>query len=187
MTSLNEAELLERLCADEGTAWSELIRDHSGLLLGIARRTFGAHGFQFASQDAEDVVAGVWRNLLEREGRLLEQCRLRGGLLPLLVALTRNRAVDLMRRHKNFIVPMNETLPEPPAPDSESEPLHDPSLLNPRLFEVLSPRQKTCIHLFYLQGRKYRDIEKLTGISINSIGPTLKRALAKMKEKLAKG
>jgi RNA polymerase sigma factor (sigma-70 family) len=184
MSSPNESDLVERLCAGEDAAWSELIREYSGLLMGIAGRTFGTHGFQFAAQDAEDVVAGVWRNLLERENRVLEQCRLRGGLLPLLVTLTRNRAVDLMRRHKNFIVSMSENLPEPQAPEPEREVLPDSALLSPDLFTVLSPREKTCIRLFYLQGKKYREIAKLTGISINSIGPTLKRALAKLREKL---
>jgi RNA polymerase sigma factor (sigma-70 family) len=187
MSSQSESILVERLCAGDGAAWSELIRDYSGLLMGLAGRTFGAHGFHFASQDAEDVVAGVWRNLLERENRLLEQCRIRGGLLPLLVTLSRNRAVDLMRRHKNFLVPLHESQPEPQAPDSEGESLPDSALLSPELFEILSPREKTCIRLFYLQGKKYREIERLTGISINSIGPTLKRALAKLKENLGNG
>jgi RNA polymerase sigma factor (sigma-70 family) len=184
MSSPNELTLVQRLCDGKEDAWTELIRDYSGLLLGIAGRTFGAHGFQYALQDSEDVVAGVWRNLLERENRLLEKCRIRGGLLPLLVTLTRNRAVDLMRRHKNFIVPLSESLPEPESPPPESESLPDAALLNPQLFEVLSSREQTCIRLFYLQGKKYREIEKLTGISTNSIGPTLKRALAKLKDQL---
>ncbi len=180
------ASLLPRLLAGDNRAWEELVSAHYGLLVGIARRTFATHGFAAAHQDAEDAVAAVWRNLLDQDGRLLRQAQSTGSLLPLLVTLTRHRAVDFMRRRKLFTVPLDDIHPhlEAAAADttaSTAETLEFPA----SALDVLNPKERNCIRLFFLQGRRYAEIEKLTGIPLNSIGPTLGRALAKLRAKIA--
>jgi len=172
-----------RLHRGDPRAWSELVRDYTGLVWGIARRTFSAHGFVAGDPDVEDVVAEVWRNLLVQDRRLLEQCRNRGGLTPLLVTLARNRAIDRMRRSRKEPIPVGDALPDVRAPEPDvTDSAPPPEALTGHLLAALPPRERTCIRLFYLQGKKYRDIEALTGIPMNSIGPTLKRALARLRE-----
>lgn len=179
----SETLFLHRLLEDDSSAWREIVSKYSGLLLAIARRTFAAYGFVASEPDCEDAVAEVWRNLLDHDRRIVRQCLERGQLLPTLHVLTRNRAIDQMRRRK-FIGASMEELEEVAATD---EPESESSLAEelPRALAALSPRERTLVELFYLHDKKYREIEQLTGIPQNSIGPTLTRVLAKLRDTLS--
>src|SRR5688500_12183162 len=93
--------LLRRVLLDDAAAWRGLIDGYSGFLLAVARRTFGAYGVRTTSQDHEDAVADVWKNLLENDRRLVRQCLERGNFLQTLQVLTRNRSIDLMRKRQS--------------------------------------------------------------------------------------
>jgi RNA polymerase sigma factor (sigma-70 family) len=49
----------------------------------------------------------------------------------------------------------------------------------------LSSKERIIVQLFYLKGKKYREIARLTGMNMNSIGPTLLRAVEKMRQWMA--
>ena len=180
MSCPDEKTLLQRLLADDASAWREVVEKYTGLLLAISRRTFGVYGFEASMADCEDAVADVWGNLLRHEGRLIRQCMERGQLLPMLHVLTRNRTIDLMRRRKLMTQPLDEELTELPA---EEQPAENAEIIAriPAALTVLAPKERTLVELFFLQGKKYREIELLTGIPQNSVGPTLNRALAKLR------
>jgi RNA polymerase sigma-70 factor, ECF subfamily len=181
----DERELLLRLLEDDPGAWSELVHEYSALLLGAARRVFVRYGFPASHHDAEDVVATVWQNLLAHDRRQVRVCLERGNLLPALYALTRNRAVDLIRRQRFPVQPLPDAVTQMPEPHAEAI---DPATVAAGLHavEALAPRERTVVRLFFLHGRTYRDIETLTGIPLNSIGPTLNRALGKLRQALAR-
>ena len=48
--------------------------------------------------------------------------------------------------------------------------------------KTLTPREQNAVRLFFLHDRKYREIAALTGMPQNSIGPTLARALVKLRK-----
>ncbi|MCG3149009.1 MAG: hypothetical protein PCFJNLEI_02461 [Verrucomicrobiae bacterium] len=177
MAGADETILLRRLLADDPPAWQELVNKYSALLLSISQRTFAGYGFTASTHDCEDVVAEVWRNLLHHDRRLLRQCLERQQLLPTLHVVTRNRTIDVMRRRKLITQPLADELVEVPA----AEPAPDLSGRLQQALAQLAPKERTLIELFYLQRKKYREIELLTGISANSIGPTLARALGKLR------
>lgn len=185
MPDANLDDVLKRLLAGDQAAWHTLVREHSGLLLAIARRTFAAHGFAASHHDAEDAVADVWRNLLDQDCRLVRLALENRSLVPMLVTLARNRAVDIMRRKRLPTVSLSDADAEPPAPPPEPAP-PERLELPPGALDALSPKERTCIRLFFLQGRRYREIESLTGIPVNSIGPTLGRALAKLRQRVGR-
>lgn len=162
-----------------------MVEKYSGLLLAISRRTFASYGFEASNQDCEDVVAEVWGNLLQNERQLIHQCLERRQLLPALHVLTRNRSIDVMRRRKFVAQPLTEELMEVPAVDDESESYAELTDLLPKALAELSAKERTLVDLFYLHGKKYREIELLTGVSQNGIGPTLARALTKLRDSMA--
>jgi RNA polymerase sigma-70 factor (ECF subfamily) len=181
-----DAELLEGVLDESVEAWEVLVRRYSGLLLSLARRTFAAYGYEASEADVEDAVAEVWANLLEKDRRVARQCRQRANLPQTLHVLARHRSVDLMRRRGrqepvDFQAdPRRCLLPVVEAPPEEDD--------RPRrvrqAIEQLSERQRRLVRLFFLQGRSYREIEALTAIPGNSIGPTLSRAVARLKRLL---
>jgi len=182
MAGADETILLRRLLADDSSAWRELVKKYSALLHTISRRTFAGYGFTASNADCEDVVAEVWGNLLRNDRRLLRQCLERKQVLPTLHVLTRNRTIDVMRRRKLVTQPLDEELLEVPVAEAEPAPLPLEKLRS--ALTVLSTKERTLVELFYLQKKKYREIELLTGISSNSVGPTLARALSKLRDHL---
>jgi RNA polymerase sigma-70 factor (ECF subfamily) len=185
MSGANETVLLQRLLDDDPAAWRELVEKYSGLLLALSRRTFGSYGFDASEQDCEDVVAEVWRNLLQNDRQLARRCIAQGKVLPTLHVLTRNRSVDVMRRRKFVNVPLEEVIEVTPAEEAEQS--FDPELaeLLPRALAQLSVRERSLVDLVFLHDKRYREIELLLGIPQNSIGPTLTRTLAKLRKAIS--
>ena len=182
----DERLLLQRLLADDPGAWSELVRTYTGLLLETSRRVFARYGFPASHHDCEDAVAAVWHNLLAHDRRQVRLCLERRNLLPTLYTLTRNRTVDSIRRQRLPVGPLPDD--DVLAGDAPGDPPLDDATLEAGLkaLETLSPKERTVVQLFFLHGRRYRDIEALTGVPLNSIGPTLNRALEKLRRVLGK-
>ncbi|MFW5856638.1 MAG: RNA polymerase sigma factor [Planctomycetota bacterium] len=178
-----DRELLERILNNDTQAWDALVERYAGLLHAVARRTCAAYGYPAQEQDVEDAVAEVWRNLLEKERELVYTCASRGCLAQTLHVLARHRAIDLMRKRRLRTVEYQEHHAPSTAPDVDA-------VFAERAAEVraavdrLPDRERTLVRLFFLQGRKYREIEELTGIPMNSIGPTLNRALQRIRSRL---
>lgn len=174
-----ERHLLDRLIDGEATAWRELIDTHAALLHAVARRVFARYAFPATRDDIEDTVAEVWRNLLEHDLRLVHQCRERDNLLPALQVLARHRAIDLMRRRKVHAQPLNDYDAAAPQ-ERENSDMPDSDEIRAAL-NLLPQRERTLVQLFFLQHKKYREIADITGIPQNSIGPTLSRALVRLR------
>lgn len=180
-------DLLRRLVAGDASAWTELVDRYSGIMTAVARRTFATYGFTPVAHDADDVVAEVWANVLAAERRVLHRCLEHGRLLATLHTLVRNRAVDVMRGHRFKPLDLDAShLPEPVTDDDDDEDPIPPERLREAL-EALTDRERSIVELFHLQGRKYAEIATLTGIPMNSIGPTMGRALAKLRAALGRG
>ena len=181
--SYAENELIDRLLAGDQNAWRGLVEEYSAMLLGACRNTFGSYGFESNSQDREDVVAEVWKCVLANDFALLRKCRVNGNLPQTLFLVTRRRTVDWIRAHRKGALPLaeNDPAPEPPAGHFREDQI---SALKAAL-KCLTPREEAVVKLFFIQKKKYRDIAALTGIPLNSIGPTLGRALARLRSRFA--
>lgn len=177
------AALVERLLRDERDAWREVVDEYAGFLFAVARRTFASYGYTAGVHDVEDCVAEVWHNVLAHDRRLLHQCRERGNLLQTLHVLARNRAIDCMRARKLSVRPLNEwDGSDGPETGTHNQPAELPPVKLERVLGALALREKIIVSLFFLQRKKYREIAALTGIPQNTIGPTISRALAKMRK-----
>ena len=172
--------LLDRLLADDSRAWQELVRQYSPLLLAIVRKTFARYAARPTAQDCEDAVAEVWTNLLENDRRLVRQCRQKGNFLPMIQVLARNRSIDIMRKRQPSALALVESQAAAPVTTEAASEI-SPTAVAAAAAQLPS-RQRVLINLFFLQGKKYREIAVLTGIPQNSIGPTLARALAALRK-----
>jgi len=180
--------LLQRVLNDDQDAWTELVDSHTGLLLGLVGKVFERYRQSASRHDREDIVASVWSNLMSKQMSLIRSCLERGQILPLLHRLVRNRCIDAMRkRGPNQFFPLEESSALELAASEVSHHAHESD--DARLEEALSslsPKERTCVRLFYLQERSYRQISALTGIPMNSIGPLIRRSLDKLKAVIPK-
>lgn len=174
--------LLARLADGDREAWAELVTQYSPLLMAVAAKVFSGYGQPPRPQDVEDAVADVWKNLLENKQRILRECELKGNFLQVVHVLARHRAIDILRKRRGRRLVSLEGNAPVAAPEvgdvTATAELVAAATLG------LQERERTLVQLFFLQGKKYREIAKLTGIPQNSIGPTLARAMNKMRKAL---
>ena len=174
--------LLARLLAGDDLAWSELVAQCSPLLMAVAAKVFNMYGAPGRGQDVEDAVADVWKNLLENNQRVLRECRLNGNFLQVVHVLARHRAIDILRKRRGrHVVSLEHDWPLAAAHEEDTVASDE---LVAAAIVALGERERLLVQLFFLQGKKYREIAALTGIPQNSIGPTLARAIAKMRKAL---
>ena len=180
MTPSPDTTLMTRLLAGDEAAWDACILEWGPMLHAIARRTLLAHGGGAGGHDADDAVAAVWENLIENDGRALRQIMARNNLLPALCVMVRRRAVDLLRRRRGMVALLPDVEPLAPEASGADEPEIDDETLAAALGH-LGGRERTLVRLYYQHDKTYREIALLTGIPENSIGPTLSRALERLR------
>ena len=174
---------LDAILSGDETAWRRVVEEYSPLLRGLAGRTFSKYGYSFDPSTCEDIASQVWVNLLANDRKVLKTCRDRDAWMPMLHTLVRNRCIDHIRKTRNLSLtdqeplPVEEAVAPKPAPGMEREWLI-------RHVQSLSDRERTVIDLFFLQELSYREIHEVSGIPENSIGPTLKRALKRLRKRI---
>lgn len=176
----NESEntLLGTLLEGDEHAWDMFVTTYGPMMLAASRKAFRRHGFQASEHDTEDAVAAVWENLLQKNAAILRNCHERNNLAQTLYTLTRNRSVDIMRKRHNML-PLCEDF-DLAAPTPDATPLIPEEALHDAL-QHLPERDRSLVWLFYWQKKKYHEIATLTGIPQNSIGPTLSRAMQRLR------
>jgi RNA polymerase sigma-70 factor (ECF subfamily) len=182
-------KLISLALEDDEKAWHKLVSSYTSFIFSVARKVLRRYAFKVAEDDLADIASDVWCNLIEKNRFLLERCRRRDNFLQTLYVLARNRAVDMLRKtHKEC--EFNEELHGIGAEADFSDPLSTVAngetlkeFKEPILsaMQNLNEKERTILTLFYMQGRRYKDIAEITGISQNSIGPTLQRALQKLR------
>lgn len=178
--------LLERLLHRDDAAWRALVTRYDPLLLSIARRTFLRYGHPPAKGDVDDVVAEVWAGLLADDLRRVRIAIEQGHLLPTLHVMTRHRAIDALRRMKaGRSASELEAVPaaDEPAPDTRPLEAEERDRLRDAL-AALPDVQRLIVTLVYLHGKTHREAAELAGIAPNSVGPTLHRALGRLRSTL---
>lgn len=181
----SEQQLIDDLINKREDAWRKIITEYTGFLIALVRKTHLNYGIEIPLHDAEDIVAEIWQNLLENDMRVLRVCQDRNNFFPTLSVLARNRSIDRIRKQKLAFVELNEEF-HSKLPDDSNDALFS-QISSAKLMEFINElpyKQKVIINLFFLQGKHYKEIETLTGISQNSIGPTLYRAIQQLKQKI---
>ncbi len=134
---------------------------------GQLRRAFLMLG---NTSDAQEVVADSFTALFERWGSVSESG-------PYLNRVVLNRCRDIGRRRSRV-----ERLPLP-VDITEAEGLAQVEMAD--LLLTLPHKQRAVVVLRYYEGRTENDIADALGIKQGSVGPTLHRALAKLKGALS--
>lgn len=153
------------------------------LLQGLARRNFQKYGYDADAATCEDICSQIWEQLLANDRKLLLTCLDEDRLFPMLHTMARNRCIDHIRKFRKLSLSEEEIVLDGQPVTSEPAPgLKREWLL--QHIRSLPRREREVIELFYIQDLTYREIHQVSGISENSIGPTLKRALRRLRERI---
>jgi len=178
MADLSEVSQLVQATVDGGTeAWNELVRRYAPLVMAVAR------SYQLAATGAQDVSQTVWLRLVEHLADLREPEALPGWLMT-----TTQRECCRQVSRARRVLPMDPQAGGPVQQCPTADP--DANLLHAELHQVLRDgiaelpaRDQSLLRLRATDPpRPYHEISQLLGMPIGSIGPTLQRCLARLRE-----
>lgn len=155
----------------------DALRQYEGPLILYAARITGDLDL------ARDVVQDTFIRLCAEEPD-----RLKERIGPWLFRVCRNRALDV-RRKENRMAPLNEIELDTsesgeasPAITAENRENADQVL---RLLATLPPNQQECVRLKFQSGLSYKEISRVTNLTVTNVGFLIHTAIKTIRKKLA--
>lgn len=176
----DEGALLLSAADGDAGAWRRLLELHGPFALNLARaRLRRSPGIQ-----PEDLVQEVWASLLADGASSLRRIDPALGLRSYLGAAVVNAARrHLKRSGRREVVEAGRRRASPEAPDEPLLRLESAEALETALSK-LEPEDRLLLRWIYWDGRSYEEVARMSGIGLNSLGPTLSRVRARLEAAL---
>jgi RNA polymerase sigma-70 factor (ECF subfamily) len=181
----DEASLRRRLVSRDEQALVELIEVASPWLLGVTQ------GMLSDPDEAREVVLEVFAAAWDRVDSLGDE---HDALMPWLLRIARNRAIDRLRRRRRFKLKLAraEAFGELPPDrvravevDEAAQPgWHVHQSVHAAL-DALPPEQREAVRLAYFRGFTHSEIAKELAIPIGTVKTRLRLAFDKLRTSLA--
>lgn len=184
LTLEHESSLRQRIAARDERALAELIEHTTPWLLGVA------HAMLHDADDAEDVVMEtfrlVWTTVLPADDGA-------PGIMPLLLRITRQRAIDRLRARQRKLRLAAAVAPEHAAhastaavePNEAAQPgWHVHAQVHAAL-SALPDEQRTAVRMVYFEGLAQSEIATALGVPLGTVKTRIRLAFARLRTALA--
>ena len=184
-TTDSDVALVDGCLRGDSRAWSALIDKYGGYIHCAIRRKLSTSSERYHSENANDIFQSVFHTLLKDNCRALRQLRHRDRIAGWLGAIAVNKTLDYLRsrtaEQRGYA-----RLREQPGPYTTS-PRDDPARreMYRKLrdaIEQLSDEETLVLKLYYLHGKKYREIAEITNTPINTVASRIYRAKQHLRE-----
>lgn len=178
----SDAALMSRLEALDELAFAEIYDRYAGLLYGVALRVCSSS--LKAEEIVQDTMMKLWRNPRGFDAT-------RGALSTFLLTLTRNAAIDALRRDRHPTSSLTDEEGEAlPIPSADSGPLERAELeaVSVRVQAALlglSDAHRRTVDLAYFRGSSREEIALEMNVPVGTVKSRLKYALDKLRGTLA--
>ena len=177
----SDATLMSRLEALDELAFAEIYDRYAGLLYGVALRVCSSS--LKAEEIVQDTMMKLWRNPRGFDAT-------RGALSTFLLTLTRNAAIDALRRERPTSSLTDEEGEALPIPSADSGPLERAELeaVSVRVQAALlglSDVHRRTVDLAYFRGSSREEIALEMNVPVGTVKSRLKYALDKLRGTLA--
>ena len=185
LTLAGEATLRRRLVARDEQALVELIEVASPWLLGVTQ------GMLSDSEEAREVVLETFATAWDRVDRLGDE---HDALLPWLLRIARNRAIDRLRRRRRFRLKLARAEAYGELPPDRVHAVEVDEAAQPgwhvhesvhAALEALPPEQREAVRLAYFQGLTHSEIARQLAIPMGTVKTRLRLAFDKLRTSLA--
>ncbi len=171
------AALLAAARDGDKSAMTQLIGELTPLVWHVAR------GNGCERDQAEVIVQNTWLALLRQLDNIRESRALAGWLIT-----TARRETQRLRQGESRTGPLTDELAETvsssdPAPDEQALRAERDRRLW-RAFTKLSKRDQELLRLLVMNKNSHKDVAKMLGLSVGSVGPTRGRAVERLRKLL---
>jgi RNA polymerase sigma-70 factor (ECF subfamily) len=178
-----DRQLLQRCLSRQPRAWEDFVDRFLGLVVHVVTHTTNSRSIAIAPQDLEDLSSEVFTALLADDFAVLRRFRGQSSLATYLTVIARRVVVrELLKRR---IIPnVSDTSEIDQVADggeSVEERLSNREEVE-RLLDELQGEEADVVRLYHLEGKSYDEISRQIGVPTGSVGPTLSRARAKMRQ-----
>jgi len=178
----HDRKLLNDLLAGHGGGWKVFVDRFSGLIQQVIRQTAHAHSLKLTGDDAEDLCAETFSELLQRDMAALRNFRGRSSFATYLAVIARRIVVRKLTEHR-FLKALGHVNAHQAAVDFASSEIPASRQAEQRdqvdsLLSSLPEDASRLLRMIYLDGLSYADVAGKLGLSLNSIGPMLSRIRA---------
>ncbi len=183
-----DRELVERMLRGDASAWQAFVNSHGRLVRSRVADVASTFGRACDDSAIDDATAEVFAALLSNDGAALRAFAGRSSL-GTYVAVIATRSATRGFARRRLIAP-GQAMPavcESTEDESVTTPVNQ--LIDAEqqqrvhvLLKQLPEKQRDVVRLFHLQGQSYVQISEQLSMPIGSIGPTLRRAEAKLRE-----
>jgi RNA polymerase sigma-70 factor, ECF subfamily len=183
--SADDTGLLVAVAAGDQAAFTRLYDRYSRPLYSIAHRILDD------AAEAEDIVHDVFVSIWGQAGRFRAE---RGSAFGWLVALTRNRAIDRLRRRRRRREILDQSAPSDlPQGQNRNEALDssadlwlkEKATVVRQAISTLSTEQRTALELAYFGGFTQDEIATQLQEPLGTVKARIRRALLKLRDTLA--
>lgn len=184
----NDRLLVEQLVRRDATAWRAFVETHGRLVRARVADVASAFGRSGDESAIDDATAEVFAALLGNDAAALRAFAGRSSLSTYVAVIATRSATRGFARTQ--LVPAaasdselaqtacDQTLKDPVSELIESEQQQQLG----RLLDRLPPKQRNVVSMFHLQEKSYTEISEQLEMPIGSIGPTLRRAEARLRQ-----
>jgi RNA polymerase sigma factor (sigma-70 family) len=172
------ADVLSGIHDGDPAAWDETLHRY-GKLVSMTVRSF-----RLQEADAVDAMQMTWLRLAENAHRVQFPERLGGWL----ATTARRECLHILRQRKLGPI-FTDVAPEPASapstgPEQRAIDANTRQTLG-KLIDELPPLRRTLIRMLFTDNpRSYNEIARIAGIPLGGIGPTRRRALRQLRDKL---
>lgn len=184
----SDRDLAGRLARGDGAAWAEFVKRFIRLVVHVVRETLLQKTGRAVEHDVDDVAHEVLAHLVDHDFRAFQNLREPYNLKAWIAVAARRKALDHCKKRTVRAVSLDQPVGDDTrlldqiAGETVETPVDREEVRLALDSAPLNPKEKLLITLSFFREKSYGEISDLMGMPENSIGPTLRRALDKVRE-----
>jgi RNA polymerase sigma-70 factor (ECF subfamily) len=177
-----DRNLIQRCLARSPRAWEDFVDRFMGLVIHVVNHTAKCRSMRLTREDRDDLASQVFLAIVQEDFAVLQRFRGECSLATYLTVVARRVVVHQLLERK-IAAPLQGSLEEAVGSDGEEaeQRISDRDQVE-RLLSGLQETEAAVVRMYHLEGKSYREISAATGMSENTVGPTLSRARLKMRQ-----
>ena len=173
-----DRSLLDRCLERKPRAWEDFVDRFTGLVIHVVNYTARCRSIMLSSADREDLAADVFLTIIADDFSVLRRFRGKSSLATYLTVIARRVVVRKLVESRSS-TPLGAV--DAVARDNGGEDRIADREEVEHLLDLLDGSEAAVVQMYHLEGKTYQEISTQTKLPMNSIGPLLSRARAKLR------